>query len=234
MLNKIFDLNNSFFQTVSKIGYIWWMTILWLVTSIPIVTIGASTTALIYTAMKYRHDEGYVTKNFFKSFKENFKQSTLIWLIYLIVGFLIGIGMIFWNNYDAPFSRVGYGVVIAVGIIYIISILYVFAIQSKFYNKIMDTIKYSVIMAFTNIKETFLMLLIIAGLVLINIFTNALVNFITLNFGMGLVTYLLGHHYERIFDKYIPEDLKADYSLDPDYVDIDVDKHLEEIIENYQ
>lgn len=55
--------------------------VLWVVYSLPIITIGASTTALYYSCMKMiRTNEGYVHRNFHHSFKQNFKQSTIIWL----------------------------------------------------------------------------------------------------------------------------------------------------------
>ena len=66
------------------------MHFIWLVCSLPIFTIGASTTALYYTFMKRtRRDEGYIWKNYFSSFKSNFKQATIIWLIILAVGAIL-------------------------------------------------------------------------------------------------------------------------------------------------
>ena len=56
--------------------------LLFLVCSIPIVTIGASATALYYAYDKViRREEGYVVKAFFHSFKMNFKQATILWLV---------------------------------------------------------------------------------------------------------------------------------------------------------
>lgn len=70
--------------------------ILWVIHSLPVITVGASTTALYYSCMKrIRTGEGYVTKNFRKSFKENFKQSTIIWLILVITGLLFSIDIRF-------------------------------------------------------------------------------------------------------------------------------------------
>lgn len=60
--------------------------LLWVIYSLPIFTIGASTTALYYSCMKMiRTNEGYVHKNFHHSFKQNFKQSTIIWLGMVII-----------------------------------------------------------------------------------------------------------------------------------------------------
>ena len=74
-----------------KIGKIFLLNLLWLICSLPVFTIGASTTALIYTSMKLSDNEGYWHQNFFSSFKENFKQATALFFIYLAAGaFLAG------------------------------------------------------------------------------------------------------------------------------------------------
>ena len=72
-----------------------WAGLLWLVFSLPLFTIGASSTALYYAVVKsIRHDRGRVSSCFFQSFRSNFRQATLLWL--LCVGYLlIGIGVIF-------------------------------------------------------------------------------------------------------------------------------------------
>lgn len=58
------------------------LSILWVITSLPIFTIGASTTALYYTVVKViRNNEGYVWGEFWNGFRINFKQATIIWLV---------------------------------------------------------------------------------------------------------------------------------------------------------
>ena len=203
-MKGLFSPDNPVIRFFIWLGYIWWLNILWLICSLPVVTIGPSTTALIYSCMKLKKDEGYPTKNFFKSFKENFRQASLIWLIYLAVGALIVLGLIFWNNVQIPGAKLCWAVVIAVGIFYVISLMYVFAIQSKFVNSIKDTIRFSVLVAFANLKDTFLIFCVFAGVVLANIFTTLVVNVITLFVGMGIITYLLGIYYAHVFEKYIP------------------------------
>lgn len=213
MLKGLFSFDNPVIKFFCLIGNLWMLNLLWLVCSLPIFTLGASTTALVYSCMKLRQDEGYLFSNFFKSFKENFRQSTLIWLMYLVVGALIGLGLIFWNNYNKPGSKLIWAVVIAMAILYVISVLYVFAIQSKFVNTIKDTIKYSFLIGFSHLKETIMLVLIVAGVILANLFTVFLVNFVTLNVGMSFVVYWMSAHYQKIFEKYIP---KRDYP-DDDY-----------------
>ena len=72
----VFDINGKFFKTLTKAGDFIILTLLAMVCSIPVITIGASLTAVFYAALKMaRDEEGYVWKEFFKSFKQNLKQS---------------------------------------------------------------------------------------------------------------------------------------------------------------
>ena len=82
MWDRFFDLDNVVWRTIDKIGKIFLLNLLWLICSLSVFTIGASTTALIYTSMKLSDNEGYWHQNFFSSFKENFKQATALLFIW--------------------------------------------------------------------------------------------------------------------------------------------------------
>ena len=58
MWDRFFDLDNVVWRTIDKIGKIFLLNLLWLICSLPVFTIGASTTALIYTSMKLSDNEG--------------------------------------------------------------------------------------------------------------------------------------------------------------------------------
>lgn len=204
MLKGIFSPENPVFRFIIKVGYCWWLNILWLITSIPIVTIGASTTALIYSCIKLHDDEGYATVNFFKAFKENFRQATLIWLLYACVGAVIALGGVFYNQITMAGSVLLQGMVWALGVIYVISLMYVFAIQSRFNNSVLNTIRYSLLLPFRNLRETALIAIVICSVMYFNVTTIFAVNFLTLNVGVGLIAYILAVFYKNVFDRYIP------------------------------
>ena len=91
-MTNLLNPDNAVMQFITKIVYSVYLNILWFICCLPIVTIGASTTALFYVTMKMvRNEEGNITRNFFHSFKENFKQSTLVWLMLLALGIILGI-----------------------------------------------------------------------------------------------------------------------------------------------
>ena len=95
MLQGLFNYDNPVWRFIGKLGDLILLNILWIVCSIPIVTAGAATTAVYYVTLKLVRDENDGTiKNFFHSFKENFVQSTIIWVILLAAGALLAFD--FW------------------------------------------------------------------------------------------------------------------------------------------
>lgn len=189
-----------------RVGYIWWLNIMWLICSLPLITIGASTTALIYSCMKLHKEEGYVTKNFLKSFKENFRQSTIIWIIYLVVGATLVADVFFWKLQSGG-NKIVLGIFLAIVLLYGISLSFVFAIQAKFVNPIKNTLRYSFILPFKHIKETLLILVTVGAVIYFNVTTIFMVNFFTLNVGMGFIVFLLSVFYNAVFDHYVKEEI---------------------------
>ena len=89
-MGNIFDYDSGVISTINKIVDCILLGMLWVLFSIPLITIGASTTALYYTVNKViRHDRSHITREFWRGFKTNFKQSTILWLILLVVYILI-------------------------------------------------------------------------------------------------------------------------------------------------
>ena len=106
-MGKIFSLDNPFFRFMGRVGDVMLLDLLWIIFSLPIVTIGASTTAMNYVMLKMvRDEEGYIWPSFWKSFKLNFKQATGMWMILLFGGMIFGLDLYFFYNLDTEFGRV--------------------------------------------------------------------------------------------------------------------------------
>lgn len=87
MEKNIFE--NPLFLEVEKCVDAFLLSLLWIFASLPIITIGASTTALYYTVHKVLiHERNQIWSSFWSSFKSNFKQSTILWLIILLFLFI--------------------------------------------------------------------------------------------------------------------------------------------------
>ena len=139
---KFFSYESKFSQLLLKLCYACYLNLLWFVCSLPIVTIGASTTALYYCCLKIVRDEdNHVGAMFFRSFRENFKQATVLWLILLGVGlFLAGDGYVLYHLRQnsggtlAVMWTLILAVVIAAAVVYVIVLEYVFPLLASVSN----------------------------------------------------------------------------------------------------
>ncbi len=139
---KFFSYESKFSQLVLMLCQSCLLNVLWFICSIPIVTIGASTTALYYVCLKIvRGEEQYVIPMFFKSFKENFKQATQLWLIMLGAGILLGTDGYILSHLRthstgpaAVLWTLLFALLIAASIAYAIILLYVFPLTASVVN----------------------------------------------------------------------------------------------------
>ena len=124
------------------------LNLLWIVCSLPVITAGASTTALYYCTLKLHKDGDIrVFHDFFKSFKQNFKQATVINLIMLAVAAILYMDLRIVGNIDGTMSQVLYIVFFAFGILYMMVFLYIYPVLAKFYNSIKNTFRNAFLMA---------------------------------------------------------------------------------------
>ena len=113
MMNRIFDMDNPLWRFLGKLADLMILNIVFLLCSIPIFTIGASLTGVYYVCLKIKEqEEGYIIRNFFKSFKQNFVQSTIIWLIMLALGLLLGTEFYMYRDTTGTFARVIKGMIV--------------------------------------------------------------------------------------------------------------------------
>lgn len=88
---------NPVIRFLNKMTDLMVLNILFIVCSLPVFTLGASLTAMYAVNLRsVRDGDGYVVKRFFKAFKENFRQSTVAWLIMLGTILILYIDYRFW------------------------------------------------------------------------------------------------------------------------------------------
>ena len=199
-MSRFFSIDNPI-DTFFKIML---LNVLWVICSLPVLTMGASTTALTYACMKLRKKEGYVTKNFFHSFKENLGQATVLFLIFLAGGAFLAADMILGNQSQTMYGNLMRILAFVLAVPYTFTLVYVFAVQSKFVNRVPDTIRYAFLLSVQNWKYTFLMICLYIFLLWVNT-TIVLVNLLTLMFGVGAVMYICASYYEKIFEPFLGE-----------------------------
>ena len=186
------------------------LNIVFIICCLPVVTIGASLTALHYVTLKMvRNEESYIVKSFFKSFKQNFKQATIINLIMLLFGGLLYLDLNIINNMSGSMASVLHVLFITFGIVYFVIFLYLYPVLAKFYNTIRHTFRNAFLMSIRHLPYTVLMALITAAPVAIFFIPTAQVQSIVLLLfilmGFSLEAFINGHFLVKIFDNYIIE-----------------------------
>lgn len=83
-MERLFAIEGKFFRIMSTLADLMILNLMWIIASIPIITIGASTTALFsVTVEMVEKKESYIIKSFWKVFLRNLKSSTVLWMIFL-------------------------------------------------------------------------------------------------------------------------------------------------------
>lgn len=210
-MGSFFSMDNKFFTFMGRIADICILNIICLICCIPIVTAGASITAMYYVTLKMvRNEESYIIRSFFKSFKENFKQATAINIIMLIVGAVLYLDMNVVKSMPGSMSKILQIIFMVFVLIYAIVFIYVYPILARFYNSVKNTLKNALLMAIRHLPYTLCMLVIgicPVGLLFINSFRVQSTLFILfLIMGFGLIAYCNSFFLVKIFDNYMPKE----------------------------
>ena len=147
------------------------LNLLTIVCMIPIITTGAALTAMHYQVLKIvRDEECYIVKGYFKAFRENFKQSTAIWLIMLVIGVILGGDLYIMYARAEDFHIIFRAILGAIAIFAVFTLLYVFPVQAKFANPVFRTIKNALAMSILQAPKSVLMVILYLIPMLLGVF----------------------------------------------------------------
>lgn len=195
--------DNVVMRALSKICDMMCLNILWLICSIPIITIGASTTALYTVMLKMvRNEEGYIFKGFFKAFKENFKQSTISWLILFLLGIIWMIDFRFMGIIGGTVGLVFRVIFTLLGFFLLSVTIYVFPLTARYVNTIRATFKNALILTVAKLPYTLLMIVVLVATVVFSLWTvQTLMLAIPLwmLIGVSLVVWVNSYLLRRVF-----------------------------------
>jgi uncharacterized membrane protein YesL len=190
-----------------KIGDIILLNILFIICSIPIFTIGISYTSMEYAFMKQlKESDTSLCRAFFKSFKENFRQSTISWIIIIFLSFVTYVDInIFRPNGIMPYLPLYY-LFLLVSFIICFSSLFLFPVIAAFKNNLKNLWIQAFFLAAKNIPYTLLMCIIfIVPLYLTFTDLDFFLLYLTLwiVFGFGLIGYIYSIIFLHIFKPYL-------------------------------
>ena len=158
-MGKLFNIDSPVMRFLGKVADLMILNLVTLLCCIPVVTIGASLTAMHYVLLKMvRNEESYIVRSFFKSFKANFKQATVIWLIILFCIVIFVADLMIINNSGLEFPEVLKILLFALFMVAYMVMCYVFPVLARFDNTVPKTIKNALFMAILSFPKTVLMM----------------------------------------------------------------------------
>lgn len=206
----MFSMDGPLWRALNFIADVMILHFLWLIHSLPLVTIGASTTALYYAMMKrIRTNEGQVTGNFRKSFRENFRQATVLWLIAAAVGAVLWLDLNFCSTWESPAAKVMLAACALLLIPCWMAALYLFPVLAKFTGSTWDTFKNALLLSVRHLPLTLLLTAIWATAWLLPAVFQPFLGLMLIS-GAGLMAWITSCIYIQIFRAYLPDELRED------------------------
>ena len=190
MFQKYLNPDSRIYHYLDTLWHLILINFLTLLTCIPIFTIGASLSAMYDVLFRIkRNNEGNIRRDFFRAFKANFRQGTILWMMFALVFLSLAVDYRFTVLYPDTFPGwVKYVIIIAAIILFMI-FQYVFLLQSHFENSIFMTIQNAAVLSFSRIFRTIPMALVwIVPWAVLN-FSFLLLPFIVM-FGISVPAYV--------------------------------------------
>ena len=199
----IFHYDNKVMSIFSKVMDAVILGVLWLACCLPVVTIGAASSAFYYAYNKsVRQDRGYAWQTFFYGFRSNFKQATGLWLALLGMLVFTVADYVILNAYTnaLPFAKVLMGCMIAAFVYLIVWGLYLFAYISRFDTDAKNARKMCARLILENPLWS-VALLLVFGICVLSVILVSFVAIVIPAVYIALANGIL----ERVFQKYMTE-----------------------------
>lgn len=169
-MRDFFNTDNRVMKALSKLFDIGYLSIVFILFCIPVVTIGAAFTALYYTTVKViRRDRGYVFHEFWHSFRLNFISATKMWIIELIIIIIMIFNITTVMEGTTRTSGYMLGAYIVMSIIVYAVSCYAYPVLSRFVMKNTQIVRMSLYLAAKHIYFT-IPLIIISAAAIVSVF----------------------------------------------------------------
>jgi len=210
-MRGLFNIDSGVMSFLTKVADIMILNVIFIICCIPIVTIGASTTALYTITLKMvKNEEAYIFTGFFKAFKENFKISTIAWLIAMFMGAVLFADYQLSGTMNEPIATILRCIFFALIIVFFFWISYLFPYIARFENTLKNYLKNAILISIANLPFTLLLTLIVAAIIALFIFVPGQIFLILMTFwifaGFALHAYINSIILRKVFAKYEPSD----------------------------
>ncbi len=200
---KKLNIENPFFEFMNRLADLVLLNIVWLISCLPLVTIGAAKTALYRIMLRRaRGESNYPVREYLEAFKEDFGKSTKIWLLLLVSGGLLAFDLSYMGAKWSPLGIL-LGVLIS---IWMILESYLFPLTAQFENSLTNTWKNAAYMATRHFPYT-VIIVVLNGIPLFCLLAGGAILKVTLPIylviGFSLTAGINTRIFRTIFDRYM-------------------------------
>lgn len=190
-------------SALENLGNIFWLNVLFVAFSLPIVTIGASVTALYDVMLRIvRKEENAVTQSFVKAFKANFKQATILWGL-VILAFVVLYGeLIYIMNFEGTVVKF-YMILFAMeGVLVALVLPFLFPLVARYENTVWGTLKNALLLSISNMGAWLKIILAWVAPILISLYYPVVFFstwYLWVIIAFGLIAFGTSHTVNRVF-----------------------------------
>ena len=214
---NIFSYNSPFGRLMNRLVDVVVLSLLTLLMSLPLITIGAAFTALYSVLLKIIRDTDHgVFRSYFKAFKSNFFKATALWAIVAAVFFVLYMDFYLLSSVAMDNAALVRNVLLVFSALLLMVASYIFPMQAQFENTVFGTIKKSFLICIMNLPRSIAILAVLLCPLLVLLFFPETVYFLPL-FCVGAVPYLQTEVLVRVFDRYMPKDPEETTPVDLSY-----------------
>ncbi|MBM7599630.1 putative membrane protein YesL [Virgibacillus halotolerans] len=205
-MGSILRIDGPIYHFLSRVVELILLNILFILCSLPIITIGASVTAMFSITLKMvRGEEGGLISGFWQAFKNNFKQSTLVWVFLSLSGMILALNYFFLQFYTGNFTTIILISLVMFTVIFCMYLVLIFPYIARY----KCTIKQACVNVLKiSIANPYLMLLIIVitlGSTILMFFSPhvfVIKLYLDIFIGFSLITYISSFMIRSMFEKY--------------------------------
>ena len=205
-MHNLFHYENPFIQFLVRVGDLMILNVLFILCSAPVVTLGASLTALhrVTQNMLFAQEEPLL-KAFFRAFRQNFKQSTLAWLVELVVIVsLVCDVLLVMAYFNGGLAKAMYILVAVLAILVVGVFSYLMPLIARYENGMRQQVNNAVVLAIIKLPKTVLLMLlnllpVILLLISVPVFVQTLIFWVII--GFAFVSFLTSSILKPVFQE---------------------------------
>ena len=216
---NVFEEGSPFQVFLNKMTDLLILNLITLLLCLPVITAGAALTAMHYVLLKMvRGEEGYIIKSFFRAFKREFGQATVMWIVFMALAALMSSALVMVLQGGGSYPLWLPSSILVVAVIELICMIYAFAMQSRFDNSVIHTIINAVTLTFAELPASLEMAVITLVPLIAFIFASVMLPLLVL-FGLSVPGYACAMIYDPIFRKVEKQIWEQENSDDPEDAD---------------